>query len=136
MQTETTPSGTFRIEPDGVLVGTLTVREHTLAQARENVAHIDGVLRAAGPHPMLLDVREVRELETAAARHYANPGQSLRPAATALVVKGALNRILGNLALAVMELAGNKMPLRLFEDLEAARAWARGFAPARTPRPS
>ena len=129
-RTTTTSTTSLTLHADGVLTATTTVPVHTLAHAQENVRAIAALLDGARA-PLVIDLRQVREMPAEVNRYYASPEADASTIAVALVVGSSVSRLLGNMAVALTGLTRQKSPLRLFEDPSAAHAWAREQASVR-----
>jgi hypothetical protein len=116
--------GVITLREDGVLVAVGTTREHTLAQAEENV-RVFATLLAGRKAPLVVDMRQVSEMSPAVQRFYAGAALDPYVTAAAIIVGSRLSRLLGNMAIAVGSLVKSGRPAQLFDGEEAALAWAR-----------
>lgn len=116
-----TRSTRFEVGDDGLILGTATKKTHTLEDARENVAALQPAIATDPFRVLVIDMRGVTDYSVDAAKLYGSTPRERNVAALAVVTKGWLGRILGNL---VMVVQAPSTPTKLFDTVEAASEWA------------
>lgn len=117
-----TSSAQFTLGDDGVLRGELTVPEHTVAHAHENVSKVSAFVGQGKRVPLILDIRKTSDLPTEAQKAYVAMQEKVL-SALALVTPSRVATLFGNLVLALHHRYGGKIPVKIFNDTPAAEAW-------------
>ena len=126
-RTRSTRTARFELLPEGIVLGVQSTADQTRADAEENIRALEALL-AGSRAPLVMDLRQLeRGLPPEARDVYMGPPLAALVSAVAFSGAGVLTRMLVNTVMMVGRVAGNTLPMKMFDRHEDALAWARTY---------